>query len=599
MLLKRSMSWDLQKSRSFKTNRKYKGLKIKTKTGGNKMNAQKFVEAKETKLQNIFANIQEAYKIPLYQRSYSWTKDQWEDLYDDIAFLEDDEIHFLGSIVVVPEHGQHRFGINHFEIVDGQQRLATVIIWLAAIRDIAKEEGNNSVFEAINKLLFVTDLSSNKLIPKLQLGRFDNEAFQAILNGSSEKFDHIIFKCYNYFRERTLRDKTQNQSLDVWKKILYNVIIVHINAFTYLNAFRLFETLNDRGLELSAADLLKNYLLMKTATNQEAFDQVVDEWMEMYDKVRKYEPVKFIRRYILSEWSGKFTEKNLYKEVTKELERREDNINILNFVKNLNFAATNYQKIFETSFDSDRINKRLYELHLIEVSPSFTLMLKVIPYWLDNKLSEDDLLEIMEMIEIFHIRWGICEQSTSKLDGIYNQICLVLKDQPVEKFKEKIKQIIFDNIKSHVDDETFRKSFSSRKFRASESRTKYVLWKLSKPTGETFFDIKNIQTEHIMPKKLSDEWIKYLTKQTGKRKDEILSLHDEYLDKIGNLTIIKGEWNVSISNRLFSEKRKEYKNSEFKITNELYDYKNWTFDEIDSRTELLAEEALKIWSWKW
>ena len=101
----------------------------------------------------------------------------------------------------------------------------------------------------------------------------------------------------------------------MWQIILNNISIVHINAFNHFNAFRLFETLNDRGLELSAADLIKNFLLMKVSKDEEALNDVINQWNEMYDKVRDREPVKFIRRYFLANYKGKISESRLYEEV--------------------------------------------------------------------------------------------------------------------------------------------------------------------------------------------------------------------------------------------------------------------------------------------
>jgi hypothetical protein len=549
-----------------------------------------FIEAKEIKLQALLSNAQEAYKVPLYQRPYAWTKDQWEDLFEDINSLEQDKIHFLGSIVVVPE-GKHRLGVNYFQVVDGQQRIATLLIWLSTIRDIAKEKGNDELARHLtDTFLFAKEWESDrqKQIPKLQLGKLDDEAFQKVLEGNPEDGGHLIFECYKFFK-----DKMQNENL--WQKLVNNISIVHINAFNHFNAFRLFETLNDRGLELSAADLIKNFVLMKVSSDENIFNTIINEWTEMYEKVRDCEPVKFIRRYILSIWQGKISETRLYEEVNSKL-NSEEPINIRDFVRNLNAAATFYKKILECDLSYDRINKKLKDLHLVEVAPSFTLLLKVIPC-LGKGLSEQDVLDIMEMIETFHIRWGICGQATSRLDQIYNEICLELQNKNPKEFKGIIQQKLAKEISNNVDDEIFKRNFSSRSFKPTEPRTKYILWRLSKPTGETSLNIKEIQTEHIMPKTLSDNWINYLKTNTSKNKEEIEALHKENLDKIGNLTIIKGEWNISMSNRLFEEKKNDYERSEFQITKTLTSYDKWTFNEIEDRTNEMTEEALKIWKW--
>lgn len=552
-----------------------------------------FIEAKEVKLQSMLSNTQEAYKVPLYQRPYAWTKEQWEDLLEDIMELENDKIHFLGSIVVVPE-GNHRLGVNYFEVVDGQQRIATLLIWLSAIRDIAKENNNNELAEYLTEnFLFAREWEGGKqsLIPKLKLGKLDDEAFQKVLESEPKEGKHLIFECYRYFKDKT-------QDVNLWQKLLNNISVVHINTFNHFNAFRLFETLNDRGLELSAVDLIKNFLLMRVSSNESIFNTIINEWIEMYEKVRDYEPIKFIRRYILSNWRGKISEKKLYEEVNLKLKDKEPE-SLRDFVKSLNSSATVYKKILECFLPYDKLNKKLTELHLIEVAPSFTLLLKVIPYLENGKLSQQDLFEIMEMIETFHIRWGICGQSTSRLDQIYNEICMELQNKNPEEFKNVIKQKLSQEIRNNVDDEIFKRNFLLRNFKATEKRTKYILWKLSKPTGETSLNIEEIQTEHIMPKTLSDKWIDYLTKEMSKDKEEVIALHRENCDRIGNLTIIKGKWNISMSNRPFDKKREDYCKSEFQITKNLTNYRRWTFNEIEERTKEMADEALKIWQWKW
>ncbi|MCM8786608.1 MAG: DUF262 domain-containing protein, partial [Candidatus Omnitrophica bacterium] len=151
-----------------------------------------FIEAKEVKLQALLSNTQEAYKVPLYQRPYAWTKNQWEDLFEDVIGLKGDNIHFLGSIVVVPE-GEHRLGVNYFQVVDGQQRLATLLIWLSAIRDIAKENNNDELAKYLTEtFLFAREWESGKQrqIPKLKLGRLDDDAFQKVLEGKLKEGKH-------------------------------------------------------------------------------------------------------------------------------------------------------------------------------------------------------------------------------------------------------------------------------------------------------------------------------------------------------------------------------------------------------------------------
>lgn len=550
-----------------------------------------FIDAKEVKIQALLSNAQEAYKVPLYQRPYAWRRDQWEDLFNDMSNLSQNDVHFFGSIVVVPE-GEHRLGVNYFNVVDGQQRLATILIWLAVIRDLAQESENTELAKHITgTFLFAKDWQSGRevKIPKLQLGRLDNDAFLRVIKGEPKNESYLIFECYDFLKRAT-------EVAELWQKLVNNISIVHINAFNYFNAFRLFETLNDRGLELSAADLIKNLFLMRVSEKEDVFEQVISDWNEMYEKVRDKEPVKFIRRYILASYKGKVSEARLYERVRKQHEKTTFT-EIFNFVSDLNQKATIYKKIHDATF-TPAINDVLQQLHLVEVAPSYTLLLKVLPYFENEKILEDEIFQIMKMIEVFHIRWGICGQSTSSLDQIYNDICMRLSEVRPEQFVKYIKEELTKRIKDNVDDEIFKRNFMARPFKPTESRTKHILWRLSKPTGETTINIKEIQTEHIIPQRLSNGWIDYLINKTSKEKKEILALHQENINKIGNFTIIKGTWNQSMSNRLFDKKKKDYEKSEFGITNDLKNYDIWTFDQINSRCETLANTALEIWKWE-
>lgn len=557
-----------------------------------------FIEAKEVSMRQALSNAQEAYRVPLYQRPYTWNRDQWEELYDDVAQLGDDDSHFLGSIVVVPERS-HRLGVNYFQTVDGQQRLATILILLSAVRDLAQERMVEGLPEHINNtFLYAKDWQEGReiSIPKLQLGRLDKEAFDIVLTNGSRVYSHPVFDCYEFFRSRIEEDDLES----LRRKLLNQISLVHINAFTHFNAFRLFETLNDRGLELSAADLIKNFLLMTVSEVEGVFDKTINEWNEMYEKVRDKEPVKFIRRYMLSSFKGRISERKLYEGIRDRIEKETwDHEKILEFTRDVNRKATLYKKIHEASFSSLDINEKLQELQLIEVEPSYTLLLRILPLCDDNILGKEDVLRIMKMVEIFHIRWGICGQSTSSLDALYNQICDDLSTLGSgDDILKAVKNTFSREINSNVADEMFRRSFMSRKFRSNEKRTKYILWKLSGPTGETTINIQEVQTEHIMPQTLSRQWMNYLRERTNKNEEQIAALHQEHLHKIGNLTIIKGKWNTAMSNNPFDQKKENYEKSEFAMTCGLSKHNKWTFEDIQNRCRKLAGAALDIWRWE-
>jgi len=426
-----------------------------------------FIDANEINLQKFLYQPTEVFKLPLYQRPYAWTKDQWADLLEDVLSLSKNDIHFFGAIVVVPTQ-EPDHGIKSFYVIDGQQRLATILIWLSAIRDKMKDKNDGLAKHISNSFLSSNSFWEGKPIsfPKFELGEYDNKHLKNILEGNIKKEEHPIYKCYEFYKNAKYSD-------DIWTIILNNIFIVHINAQNYFNAFKLFETLNDRGLELSAADLIKNYILMNTSTNKDIFNNCINEWEEMYQKIRDKSPVKFIRRYMLANYKGKFSESNLYKHVRSRLENNIPD-EYLQFARELNFSSSIYKKIFESSFDDKKINKKLDELKTVEVSPSFTLLIKIMPLYEEDKIPRDDTLKILKLIETFHVRWGICGQSTGRLDQIYNEICDGLKQKSSEEYLKYIEGKLSRYVKENVDDEIFKRNFASRNFKPGEQRTKYI-----------------------------------------------------------------------------------------------------------------------------
>lgn len=557
-----------------------------------------FIEAKEINLKYLLSNPLDAYKVPLYQRPYAWREEQWRELLEDILEIKEDKQHFLGSIMVIPQ--PHSTGINYFQIVDGQQRLSTILILLAAIRDIERENSNLTFARHLDSsYLFAKDFQRGReiILPKIKLGKFDNEAIDCILYSKNPSNSHLIFKGYNFFKQNL---QTHKDLETFTNTILRNIIVVQISAPDYLNAFRLFETLNDRGLELSAADLIKNYLLMKISSSEKILDKAIDTWNEMYEKIKNNEPVKFIRRYVMSKYSGKVSERKLYEELKYRIEKEHwTHEKIYDFIQDLNQNATFYDNICEATFDSEKINIRLRELHLVEVATSYTALLKIFPLYKKELISESEVIKILNLVENFHLRWGICDQPTSRLDDIYNKIALKIGNKNLN-YEDilKIVKNVYQEFSGNINDDYFMSHFSNNPFRPSDTRTKYILWKLSKPTGETIMNISDIQTEHIIPQKLNTEWKVYFNKAAKLEDEEITAKHSNLINQIGNLTIIAGQWNNQMSNRTFTEKKKDYKKSEFAITKALTQYKQFSFEDVEKRGQKFAKLVIKkIWPW--
>jgi hypothetical protein len=207
---------------------------------------------------------------------------------------------------------------------------------------------------------------------------------------------------------------------------------------------------------------------------------------------------------------------------------------------------------------------------------------------------EDDIIGILNDIESFHIKWGICRRYSGNLDRIFNDLSTELSKKKPNEYRKYINRVLKREMAENgVDDERFKESFISGSFNPNESRTKYILFRLARP-GEykKSADLKETHTEHIMPKRLTGPWRAALS-NSGKGEEEVSMLHREYLNRIGNLTIIEGDWYLKYSNKLFKEKIKEkyYRDSRFSITKDLHDIygenSSWNFKMIDERSREL------------
>lgn len=562
----------------------------------------KIIDADESTIKALLDNSNSSFVVPRHQRQFEWNKEQWSDLWNDIKTGEIEDSHFLGSIVVIPSD-RAGFKINNFEVNDGQQRLTTILILLSAIRDHAQKIGNSEFAQYIYEHYLSSnflDGSSKKVVAKMTLGLLDNQEFGKVCKGdllnNPQDNNHRIFECYNYFIS-LISNYTFEELEEISERVINKIIVVYINVADKLNAFRLFETLNDRGLALSAVDLIKNHLLMRAASdgNDILLNSIVEEWLEMYQKIRNYDPVTFFYRFILSEYPGKISAQQLYEVISKRAKDENwDAKYISEFTIKLKNAAAIYSELMDANIGIPKIDRRLSDIKFFEASPSYTLLIKITPLLKSGELSEDQYLKVIDLIELFHIRWGICGQSTSRLSDIYNRICNKIN---LTNSKD-IPNIVEDEylaVASSISDSIFQAAFQNEFAQPSATRTKYIIWKLGNPAGEISLNFDEVHTEHIMPQTLSREWVSDLEISSGLEESEVKKNHDVLMNKIGNFALIKGEWNISMSNKVFSEKKNYYINSEINLTKELFNKSSWTFDEIVDRTEELANKAVEIW----
>jgi uncharacterized protein with ParB-like and HNH nuclease domain len=541
------------------------------------------------------------YCVPDYQRQYSWTEDQWMGFWNDLMALTDDKQHFLGSLVVIERNG----GLNDLhvlEIVDGQQRLTTISLLLVVLREQYRDGENDSKAERIDDdYLWEKDLDENRH-QNLELSTFDNDTYLKILRSKWEDIDDgNIKKAIEFFVSR-VNGLSDSEIDELYKRLLRSVTLVSIECDGEQSAFRLFETLNDRGLELSAIDLMKNYVFSVAARDPNIdYGLIRDNWQRIVDQIipNLNKPSRFFRHYIMSspvpDWSDNVSDYKLYDVFQTIISDQipDTELTVEEYVQDLAFWAEIYIEIIDCEITryspeaNKEINKKLRHLEEINSVQARTLLLRIIREF-DNP---NRVIEAFQVLEIFLIRWKVANYATgTELDRINSRLCSEIFDNenPIKNMKN-----IFDN-KGPSDDE-FRAGIENKRMRLN-NRTKYMLSMIEHHhyNGDLPDNLFDTDTEHIAPRsalsaKKYNSWVTTLnTTET---------VFEQHRDLLGNLTLLESDKNVRVGANPFDEKRSEYQTSKFKMTQSISEsYDRWGIDTIKNRTEDMADIAVSVWS---
>ena len=551
----------------------------------------------------------ERLRIPSYQRRYSWEEEQFTDLWRDLDKIGPDGTHFFGTIVFMS--GTHvAGGTNEIDIVDGQQRITTISILLCAIRDHLREtydeDDTAQRVESIDENLWIVDRDGEKQGMRLSLGNLDRESYESLVNGYIDEIENGKIKtAYEFFRGQLNTDCSGLDDVkEIHDRILDQLIYVSITAKGHSEAYQLFETMNNRGLSLSPIDLMKNYLLMRAANRATADeDRVEDLWGDIIKNLDSLSDVNnpgvtFFRQYFMSSSilgiHEKITTKKLYDPTFIETIDRADNIETL--LEDIREKSSLFGKLLQQDIDqfspseNSEINRLLRDSQIVSITP-FTLFLRAF-----SESEDVDLLkEIIQKSNALLIRRQICDRNTGPHDTIFNHLSqnAFESTDPLGYINEYLKsEGRFPN------DDQFKRHFTQEDFSRSD-RTKYILSKIEEDHfghggKEVVQSRYQVHIEHILPtypgKNLTRLWLEPFEISD----DE----HDDFKKKIGNLTLLEEDPNISASNRSLEKKQEYYSEdtTDFKMTHELQNKERWGISEIEARSEDLAEIAAEeVW----
>lgn len=523
--------------------------------------------------------------IPIYQRLYSWEKEQCKQLWDDIIKIGGNDKmdgHFIGSILYVLD------GITHSDnallIIDGQQRLTTITLLLTALRDHWSDKRK----EIEDHYLINSDKDSDKKF-RLILSESDKDTLLYLIDKDRRKPSEPSLKIVENFKlfEEWI-SKNTNQLETIFKG-LEKLMIVEIALEKGKDDPQLiFESMNSKGMELVQTDLIRNYIVMETEIEkQEYFYNKYWRAMEEDFKQNKKWFDRFVRHYL----TIKTRVPNINKVyVAFKDYRQKEGIGIEDLLKDLQkYCGYFCQIAFKKEADKD-LNKALGFLVDLEMDVIYPLLLELYSDYSDGILSKDDFIPIIALIESYICRRAVCGLGTNSLNKVFPSFTKhIQKDEYFESLKAHF--LLLKNNQRFPNNDEFKDRFITRNFYNLKEKNKYFFERLENFDTKEPVNTKGLTTEHIMPKGLTEEWKRDL----GENFQEI---HDKYLHTIGNLTLTG--YNPEYSNKFFQEKQgmeKGFKDSPLRLNQGLRDLESFGEEEIKKRANDLADLALKIWTY--
>lgn len=546
------------------------------------------MQASETTIRKLIEGSKQ-YVIPLFQRPYSWNQKHWSTLWQDVVDLVDDpnaRPHFFGSTVTAPARSVPQ-GVGKWLLIDGQQRLTTTQLFLAALRDAATYIDAQSLAQKIEgqSLLTAYEVGDEQL--KVLPTQGDREAFRAIIRCESP-LNSRLTDCHHFFCSR-LKDR-KGLSGDFLERFYLVVVdrlsLVGITCDEKDNPHLIFESLNAKGEKLTAADLIRNFLLMRIHVNEQ--QNVFDKHWRPIQEALDDQLTEFVRHYLMKE--GKIIKSaDIYFELKDRLSNATPDQTKC-FLADLHRHGMYYARFINPAKyenDSD-ISAPLSRLRVIEATVAYPLLLRVFDAVHQGSLPHAQLLQVLNILESFLIRRSVCGYPSNQLRKILPPIFDAVGG-PGESFVAGIREQLGG--KRCPDDKTFADALLTQPLYATAKRGTRLRIMLER-LEESFehkepADVSPAQIEHVMPQTLTPEWVVELG-------DDAQEHHARLLHTIGNLTLTC--YNPDLSNRPYSEKRTLLKNSHFELNRHFDQVEHWTPAAIEARARSIAERALTIWA---
>lgn len=561
------------------------------------------VAARETKLQELLEGSKQ-YQVPLYQRTYSWTKTQLQRLWEDITKLAEDRAedpsvtHFIGSLVLAPSPSNGPAGVQEFLVVDGQQRLTTLSILLCAIREHRAAHENPEHRDRINQQYLINKWKPEQHRLKLVPTQADRAAYLACLDATPQAGGNDpVGVAYRFFRAKLVAAGDFDDIADIERiedAVISGLALVSVTAQHGDNAHRIFESLNNTGLRLTQGDLLRNYLFMRLPTRGEAVYNSL--WLPLQRQLGSNgsNDLELLFWLDLVQQDSRVKQTDIYAGQQARLDRMRTEEEIEAEVARFSRLGGLLTTILDPSGEDDpQVRNRLRRLNAWGSTTAHPLLLHLLDRRDAGSATSEQIARAMLYVESLFVRRLLTGRATNNLNRILPAaVTEMSKDLPVD---EAVRAYLATGRKYYATDSAVRAAVRGIPFYLNgrpNQRSLVLQWLEESYGNKEPVDLTSLTIEHIMPQTPTSEWRRMLREDLTQDED-VTQVYEALLHTLGNLTLTG--YNATLSNSPFDIKREQLANSGLRMNQEVAQHERWGRSQIHSRADALADRIISIW----
>jgi len=542
--------------------------------------------------------------IPIYQRNYDWDETHCKQLFEDIIEIgsapkEDNKMHFIGSIVYVCNDEYTTDEIEKFVVIDGQQRITTITLMLIALYQLAKKIGDARQEETILEYYLINkNAEKDEFKVKLKATENNDRDLHALLNQLPIASTHYsnIKNNFNFFK-KNITEENRQLLFEGFKRLLFVEIRLERGKD---NAQKIFESLNSTGLDLSQADLIRNYILMELEPAEQ--DRLYTLYWANIENNTKVEGKSYVSDFIrdyLTFIEGDIPKKEDVFKTFKKKYPLNNSTSIEPVLNDLLKYSIIYNNLLvpDSVVDKD-IRQALTYIKYIEINVAYPFLLQIIDDYNQNVIDKATLLNVLHFVQTYACRRFVVDLPTNALNKIFMNLYRQIDKENYENSLYYYIMTRSGKVRIPSDGE-IRNSFADKDIYNAKSKMKlYILERLENYNNKErvpIIDNKDITIEHIFPQTPDPKWKELLSDM------DYDSFKEIYVDTIGNLTLSGN--NGSLGNKTFPEKKNMNKDSKEQgyiysrlwLNRFLTEIDEWTIENYKKRTDILTKRFISVW----